>query len=163
MKKISKKVEKWFVSFSDSTYFKKLTEEQEYESDLIISSFGDLMYSYHLLSPEEWDEDGYLEDCCENILPRKITAGKSFFRSVAPVLSAFFTFIEEEGMLKNSSALEKRVKKIHKKIIKNAANPKHWGMAKSLLMAAKKGGVDIEDEDELNRFFASLNKGSWPG
>jgi len=156
LEKICNKVKKWYELFSNSKHFERLTPEQKKEAEFIITSVAQYMYSYDLLSPEEWDECS-LEDCCANLLPRKVTADESFFRSVAPVLFAFFTFAGEEGLLKDSSALAKKVEQAHERIKRNAANPEYWGMAKSFLMAAKNAGVDIENEQELNGFVAFLN------
>lgn len=156
MKKICDKVEKWYELFTRSKHFEELTPEQKYESDFIITTFTEYMYSYHLLAPEEWDEE-CLEDCCTEILPRKISAGESYFRSVAPVLSSFLRFAEEKGLLRNTSDLVKRVKEIDKQIIENAADPRNWGMAKSFVMAAMDAGVDITDEEELDRYLTSYN------
>lgn len=113
------------------------------------------MYSYHGLPPEEWNENG-LEDCCLDTLPRKITADESYW-SIAPVLSAFFNFLGEKELLRNASNLAKKVKKIDRQIVKNASDPSRWGMAKSMLMAARKAGVNIENETELNKFMHLYN------
>jgi hypothetical protein len=154
--KILDKINKWGMAFSESKYFKELTEEQKQESEFIFMTFAQYMYSYHGLTPEEWNESG-LEECCLDTLPRKITADESYYRSIAPVLSAFFNFLGEKGFLKNASNLAKKVKKIDKQIVKNASDSSRWGMAKSMLMAAKKAGVDIENEKELNKFIQLYN------
>lgn len=153
---IFEKINEWGIAFSESNYFKELTEEQKQESEFIIMTFAEYMYSYHGLSPEEWNENG-LEECCLDTLPRKITAEESYYRSIAPVLSAFFEFLEEKVLLRNASKLVKKVKKINKQIIKNASDPRRWGMAKSMLMAAVKAGVDIENHNELSKFMYSHN------
>lgn len=148
------KINEWGIAFSESNYFKELTEEQKQASEFIIMTFTEYMYSYHGLSPEEWNENG-LEECCLDTLPRKITAEESYYRSIAPVLSAFFKFLEEKVLLKNASRLVKKVKKLNKQIIKNASDQRRWGMAKSMLMAAVKAGVDIENHNELSKFMYS--------
>jgi len=153
LEEICDKVYKWGVEFSESKYFEELTEEQKQESEFVITSFAEYMYSYHGLSPEEWDEDG-LKECCLYILPRKITADESYFKSIAPVLSAFFAFLGEKNLLKNTSQLIRKVKKIDKQIVKNAKDPKNWGIAKTFAMAAKDAGVDITDEEEMQKFMA---------
>jgi len=148
---ILKKVYEWGRKFSESDYFKELTEEQKQESEFILTTFAEYMYSYHGLSPQEWDESG-LEECCLDTLPRKITADESYYRSISPVLSAFFNFLGEKGILKNASNLTKAVKKIDKQIVKNSTDSSRWGMAKSMMMEARKAGVDIENESELTKF-----------
>ena len=91
------------------------------------------------------------------ILPRKITADESYFRSIAPVLSAFFRFVEEKRLLRNASKLAKRLKRIDKQIARNASDPRNWGMAKSFAMAAKEAGFDITNEKEMEKFIALYN------
>jgi hypothetical protein len=150
------KINKWGIAFSESKYFENLTDEQKQESEFVLMSFADYMYSYHGLLPEEWNETE-LEECCLDTLPRKITADESYYRSIAPVLSAFFNFLGKEGLLKNAPKLAKRVTKINKKIVSNASDPRRWGMAKSMLMAAIKAGVDIENQNELNKFMYSYS------
>lgn len=156
LEEILKKVHEWGVAFSESKYFEELTEEQRQESEAVVMFFTEYMYSYEGLSPEEWDEEG-LEECCLDALPRKISAGESYFRSIAPVLSAFFSFVEEKRLLRNASNLARSVKRIDKQIVKNASDPKNWGSAKSFVMAAKGAGVDITNEEEMNNFMALYN------
>lgn len=148
----------WGVEFSKSEYFEELTDEQKRHSEFITQSFAEFMYSYYGLQPEEWGErtiDGGLEECCTWVFPKRITADQSCFESIAPVLSAFFSFAGEKGLLNNASELVERVQDIEREIVENASNPKNWGLAKSFLMIAKEAGVDIEDEQELNDFLKS--------
>jgi hypothetical protein len=144
------------VEFSKSKYYERLTEEQKRESEHVIMIFTEIMYSYHGVSPEEWDEER-LEECCLYTLPRKITADKSYYKSIAPVLSAFFEFVQAKGLPRNSSDLAERVREIDKQIVENAADPRNWGIAKSFLMAAKDAGVNIQDQKELNKFIQFYN------
>jgi len=116
------------------------------------------MYSYHGLSPEEWDdEDSELEECCLYNLPREITADKSYFRSIAPVLSAFFSFLKGQGLLRNAATLATRVKELNREIVKNACDPQNWGPAKSFMMAAKDAGVDTTNIEALKKCLAFYN------
>jgi len=156
LEEILNKVHEWSVAFSESNYFEELTEEQRQESEAVVMFFTEYMYSYEGLSPEEWDEEG-LEECCLDALPRKTSAGEPYFRSIAPVLSAFFSFVEEKRLLRNASNLARSVKRIDKQIVKNASDPKNWGSAKSFVMAAKGAGVDITNEEEMNNFMALYN------
>ena len=85
-------------------------------------------------------------------MPRKISAENALFRSIAPVLSAFFSFLEEKAILKNGSNLATTVNGLDEQIIENASNSKNWGFAKSFTMAAKNAGFDITDEKEMQLF-----------
>ncbi len=150
------KVHKWGVAFSNSKYYQQLTEEQQWESEGVIMFFAEYMYSYPGLPPEAWNAVG-LDECCLDILPGKVSAGQSFFKATAPVLSAFFTFLAERRLLRRAAALAKKVARIDKQIVRAASDPRRWGMAKSLVMAAMDAGVDVTDEEEMAAFTASLN------
>jgi uncharacterized protein YchJ len=156
LEEICDRVHEWGVEFSESKYFEELTEEQKDESEFVVMSFTEYMYSYQGLSPEEWDEAG-LEECCLCTLPRKITADESYYRSIASVLSAFFAFVGEKNLLKNTSQLTRKVKEIDRQIVRNARDPRNWGIAKSFAMAAKDAGVDITNEAEMQKFIALYN------
>jgi hypothetical protein len=147
----------WGMAFSKSRYFRGLTEEQKRESEFIVMSFTEFMYVHHGLSNSEWDEEG-LEECCSETLPRKISADEPYFKSIAPVLSAFFEFLGDKGLLRNAPNLVKRIKEIDNKIVKNAADPKNWGMSKSFFIAAKDAGFDLTKEDERNKFIELYNR-----
>lgn len=156
LEQVCNKADKWFTKFSKSPYFQNLTEEQKEASGSIISMFTEYMYNYHGRTPEEWDKRA-LESCCLETLPKKITADEAYFRSLAPVLSAFLGFTEKEELLKNSSDLAKAVQAIDKQIVETSNDPSSWGMAKSFMMSAKKNGVNLEDKKELNEYVIAYN------
>ncbi|MDP2844714.1 MAG: hypothetical protein Q8N79_01380, partial [Candidatus Methanoperedens sp.] len=76
LEEILNEIQTWMKTFNDSKYFKELTEEQQQESEFIISIFAEYMYSYNGLTPKGWDESGLVE-CCLDVLPRKVTADDS--------------------------------------------------------------------------------------
>lgn len=156
LEEILNKIETWEKTFHESKYFKELTEEQKQESGFIISIFAEYMYSYIGLTPKKWNESGLVE-CCLDILPEKITADESFFKSIAPVLYAFFRFLGEKKLIRKASKLAKKIKEIESQIVKNASDSSRWGFTKSMFMNAKKAGVDLENENEVNRFIFLSN------
>lgn len=156
LEKILNRVHEWGYNFSKSSKFQKLTEEQKDNSRFIIESFTEYMYSYHDLIPEEWNEVD-IEECCLDTLPRKISADDSYFKALSPVLSAFFSFLEEKDFLKNGYQLANRLRKITNQIVQEASDPRKWGMAKSLVMSATEAGVDVTNQKEMDKFVALLN------
>ena len=156
-KEIADKVKEWIAEFSKSEHFNELTYGQKHESGFIIDTFTELMYSYHGLTPEEWDEDG-VEECCLYTLPRKIATDIFYYKSLATVLSVFFAFLSEKNILKNAPKLIRRLRKIDKQIVRNAQDPNNWGMGKSLVMSARNAGVDITNKTEMDSFINIYNK-----
>jgi hypothetical protein len=72
-----------------------------------------------------------------------MSAELAFFQAVAPVLSAFFTFLAEKGLLSNARALAKIVAELDEEIVAASQDQRHWGPAKAFAMAAQKAGVDM--------------------
>ena len=155
-KEILEKVEKWFDDFSKTSYFKALNDEEKDSSYFIITNFTQFMYNYHYLAPEQWEPES-VEDCCLYTMPDKIIAEDSLFEAISPVLSAFFSFLDEKKLLKNASGLSMVVKKIDKQIVERAKNPDEWDTTKLMLMTAKEMGYDITNQVELQKFIILYN------
>ena len=151
LERILKKAKKWYSLFEKSKHFKRLTRVQKNEAYSIVEAFTGLMYSYNLLTPGRWNVED-TKDCCLYLMPRKLTKGDSYFRSVAPVLSAFFTFLGEEGLLTRGPELAEAVKGLGMTIMKNASDPKYWGMSKTIFMPAVMSGIDMTNEEEIQRY-----------
>src|SRR4030095_4106951 len=91
------------------------------------------------------------------IFPQKVSAEGSFFEAIAPVLSAFFSFLEDQSLVRNGRALAEAVEELEDEIVSNAEDSGNWGPAKHFVMAAHNAGVDIQDPDALRTFMMQLN------
>src|SRR6266487_977703 len=149
-------VDEWSEAFAKSPEFARLSDSQRRKARAITEFFARYTYEYLLLSPCEWD-CAAVEECCTEILPRKMSAGPSFFEAIAPVLSAFFTFLEDQSLLGNGRALAGVVEGLGDEIVTNAEDPGNWGPAKFFLMAALEAGVDIHAEGALEAFMFQYN------
>ena len=98
LEQILERVHEWGREWSESKYFQDLDDDQKEEAEFVVGSFGEYMYSYHGLTPEEWDEET-LEECCLDTLARKISAEEAYYSAMAPVLSSYLTFLAETGRL----------------------------------------------------------------
>jgi hypothetical protein len=156
LKRTLERVHQWGKEWWESRYAQELADEHKEEAEFVIGSFGEYMYSYHGLLPEEWDEPS-LEECCLDTLARKISADESYYRAMAPVLASFFTFLDETGRLRGASRLARRVRSIADQIVEHGSNPRYWGMAKSFVMGAKAAGVDPTNEAELTAYSLQQN------
>lgn len=61
-----------------------------------------------------------MEECCLDLLPRKVSAELTFYQSVEPVLTGFFEFLQEKGHITKAPALISRLKKVSGTMIKLA-------------------------------------------
>jgi hypothetical protein len=158
--KLDANVEKavtYWKEFSTSELFSELTESEKEESRFIVEMFAEYMYAYNLVPVEKWNVQD-MEEICTDILPRKVTSEGSFFHSMAPVLSAYFQFLDmKSGVVVDASGMASRVQALGPTIVKNGMNPRYWGMAKSFFMAAQEAGYDITDETEIHRAMADYN------
>lgn len=143
--------------FELSTNFKSLTASQKEDSRSIADFFATCMYNYEGVAPSGWDENS-LTSCCLNILPGKISEGEQFFKNVEPVLSQFFIFLGEKNVISNGIKLAECLKRISKDMIKAAADPSNWGSAKTFVMSAINAGVDLSDEDALDKYMNEYNQ-----
>lgn len=119
---------------------------------------AELIYNYELLSPEKWDESS-LEQICTNVYPSKVSADQEHFREVVPVLSAFFTFLDDRGELENAASLAAHVEHLEDMIVEQASDPANWGMAKSMLMdAADDAGTHLDELETIEEIEAVLGE-----
>jgi hypothetical protein len=150
------KVDGWMEEFERSPHFERLSGMEQDESRAVIRFFTEYSCSYLGVTPETWDRRSVVEGCV-SILPRKVTAEIGYFQAVAPVLSAFFSFLAEKGCLPNGRALAETVAGLGDRIVAAAEDPRNWGMAKSLGMKALAEGVDLTNPRALDAFMVKTN------
>lgn len=157
---VMERVLTWGNEWAQSDLFEALTDEQKSESRLIIETFTEYMFEYYDSPPEEWTPYG-VTACCVETLPEKVSAEEPFYRALAPVLASFITYLGRTGQILKSQSrqLVARVERLGPDIVQAAADPRNWGMAKSLVMAAYGAGVDPTNDVEMNRFVEQYNKG----
>lgn len=153
---IDKQVGGWFDDFINSPQYQPLTEVQKDKAPAVVRFFAEHSFRYVGIAPEQWSPGG-VSECCVEVLPRKVTAKLPFFQAVAPVLSAFFTFLAEKALLPNARALAETVAELDREIVAASQDPRNWGPAKSFAMAAEKAGVDLTDRRAMYQFMAEYN------
>ncbi len=148
--------DEWYEAFAKGPAFARLNDSHQRKAGAITEFFARYAYEYLGLSPRKWDR-GAVVECCTEILPRKVSAEVSYFEAVAPVLSAFFSFLEDESLLPNGRALAKAAASLHDEIVANSEDRSNWGPAKHFVMAAQDAGVDIGDPVALQAFMLQFN------
>ena len=153
---VHQEVRKWFKVFVESKYFENLSEDEKMEADFAIDVFAEYMYNYIGQNPCIWNIYG-LRECCVDVLPRKVTARKEFSTALPKVLKQFFLFLDENEFIKNGKSLAEEVINLEGDIIKAMNNSSKWGLAKTFMMNAMNEGVDISDQEELNKYISNYN------
>lgn len=154
---IKDRVSAWMDEFGESQEYLSLSADQKEESSFAIGVFADLMYGYHLETPEEWSE-GALRDCCLALLPRKVLAGPEFYGAVEPVLTTFFAFLQRTGRISNAAELTNELKQVAGTMIEDAEDPESWGWAEALLGQAVEDGVDVANEEKMYEYLQVLTE-----
>ncbi len=143
-----------FLKSSEAT---ELAEELFEDAGFIVCRVLEYAWDYVGSSPEELDEL-VLSEVLLEVLPRKFTAERDFFEKVAPVTEAFLKWMESEGILADTADLVETVHGWASTIVANSMDPEYWGMAKSFTMQAKADGVDIEDQEAMQRYIVEYNR-----
>lgn len=148
----------WGKQFVKTDHFETLADTQKQETENVLFTYAEHMYTNHGLSPERWNSEA-LTEVCVNTLPEVAVADTSYFESLSPVLSAFFTFLAEKNILSGASELAKTVNGLHDEIVQTALDTEHWNDAKIVGMAAQDAGVDLDDKKERKKFLENLKNG----
>ncbi len=146
----------WREQFANSPTFSNLNAVEQNCAAAIIESFAQCAFRYLNASPQSWNTE-IVRECCSEILPRKIAKGAWFFESVEPVLTRFFTFLGDNGLLPQGRSLAEAVENANLAAIINSENPVRWGPAKSFMMAAREAGVDLREPEGVVFWCNQLN------
>lgn len=131
-------------------------ELENYPEDLIyftIEKFSEDMLYYLSQTHETWDPDDVEYLYCD-IYPRKVILEEGDIKAIAPILTSFFTYLGNKGVISNNHAnqLKMRLYAIRDNILKLMKDKAVWSFMKTALWEASESGVDIEDERQLNEF-----------
>ncbi len=142
--------------FMESEAAGKLDPELFEDAGFITYHVLEYAWIYVGRSPEEFDEFT-MEEVLLEVFPRKLTAERDLFEKIAPITACFLEWLESEGILADTSGLIETVRGWRDTIVAYGMNPQYWGMAKSLMMQARADGVDIQDEQAMQRYLAEYN------
>lgn len=106
------KVYDWYSEFVETENFSSLGEEYQDISGQIIIDFTALVKYRQHTNPEEWDINSLKDYSQTTIIDEKYSEEEDYFTSISPVLTAFFTFLEQKSYIKNAKDLKKQVAKM---------------------------------------------------
>jgi hypothetical protein len=149
-------VNEWYDAFMKSPEFARLSNSHQRKAGAITEFFAKYAYEHLSLTPGKWDRDA-VEECCTEILPRKVSVEIAYFEAIAPVLSAFFNFLGNQSLLRNGRVLAQVVEDLDDEIVANAEDCGNWSPAKHFVMAALDAGVDIHEPGALEAFVLQFN------
>lgn len=132
--------------FTDSEHFADLTGHQQQEASFVVEGVAELLYAYEDTTIEECDRTS-LETVCTRIYPAKMSVEPDHFGAVAPVLAAFFQFLDDRGYHPDGEHLAVHVEGLGDEIVATAADPANWSPAKSAAMGNSEPVHDVMSSD----------------
>jgi len=148
--------------FAESSFMEKLSIEKQEHASFVGDTFAHYAINYIGEPPEEWDT-GTINEVCLYYVPGKVSSESVTFEYYGEILILFFHFLKNEGILTDIEELEVATKAIAKEIPKKAADPRNWHMAKSMMMPATESGLDLSNEEEMNRYMLMQQEQSLTG
>jgi uncharacterized protein YchJ len=144
-------------SFMESEEAKQLPGDLFEDAGFIVCQVLEYAWSYAGAAPEELDAV-VLDQVLLEVFPRKMTADCALFEKVAPVTEALLKWMGSEGILADTTGLVETVHSWAEAIVVEGMNPQNWGMGKSLMMQATADGVDIANQEAVQRYIARYNQ-----
>jgi len=138
--------------FMKSQWAASLPQDLFEDAPFITRRLLEYAETYDGTAPNELDEQT-LSDVLLDVFPRLVAGGRSFFAKVAPVVEALLEWMASEGILENGSALARSVHGWSEEIVEEAMEPESWGPTKAMTMEAEQTGVDVADEEAMQRFW----------
>lgn len=107
---------------------------------------------------------GHLNELLLELYPRKVSAGPELVDSTLPSLGALLEFLDDEGLLADSSDPPRRLRaaldQLSGPFREAMADRSKWGLAESLFGAMADDGVDPLDEGAREAWIGEFNAGS---
>ena len=121
-----------------------------------------LTHALHLL----WNRRGTLpedaspediEELMTELVPRKVVDDETGFRTLGLLLAGFYRYMTEKGFVENGEELLQTVERCTEPMVRNAADPAHWGLGKSVMGGMHGQGVDLDDPVAIDRWIREFN------
>lgn len=100
----------WYMKFCETKYYSKLVKKAQKQSEYIILDFLSLMFYEFDLKPDDWNVDSFDEYCHETLCEERNYRGEEYFKYASKVLLAFFQYLDEMNLHKNSKELIETIK-----------------------------------------------------
>ena len=139
--------------FQSSEPAKSLSPAASQFAGNILFYLMDLAYKYEHLYPHHFDY-GSLHLVLGNLFPRYICEYGPYFENVVPVSQAFLRWLDSAGILKNGKLLADDISDWTDDIVAKANDPRLWDHQKSIIMRARKEGVDETNPSEIAKFMS---------
>ncbi|MEM8527276.1 MAG: hypothetical protein AAGG68_21725 [Bacteroidota bacterium] len=146
-----------YHEFSESPFFEVLTEEEKEDAGFTVDCLQSYLFNYEGLTLTDATVEDIATVCLE-WMPKKITSELTFFKNISPILVQFFKYLGTTNAYPiDTEKVVTTLEEIADEIVKRAADPRNWGMAKSMMMGAVEQGLDLNDQQSLDQYMYDYN------
>jgi hypothetical protein len=150
------RIEAIVAAFADSPQCGELPGGRRKEVATNLEHAFRTMWDYQRKLPDEAGPDD-IEELMLQTLPRKAVDSEDGFRVLGAELKAFYRFMTDKGFLKNGEEFVITVERCIEPMVKNAADPAHWGPAKGIFTQMHRDGVNPTDKKAVERWMREFN------
>jgi hypothetical protein len=143
----------------ESPHFSALPEAVKEDAHLAVSAFADYAYSYEGEYIDDWTVETVISICTDAI-PRKVSASAEEIGLMADALAAFFDWLYLNKLHSEALKMRNEVRRIKSQMVRIAADPNQWGMAKNLVMGAIESGIDMNDKEAFDNYLDQMQEQS---
>ena len=133
-------------AFLESSQCAELPDHQRREAGFVVECFGEFLFAYEGTSFADTTTEA-VERVCTRTYPAKVAVEPAHFETVAPVIAAFFRFLDDRGEVAHGERLANHVMALDEDIVAAGADPDAWGMGKSMTM--EEGIDDVQYLDDV--------------
>lgn len=128
-------------------------------ADWIVEQFLAFKVGYREEAPLRWTVD-LVEEFLLDHFPRKANATDAQIEALPEYVRSFLEWLGRTGRepARIVERLVERVGRLREAFLREARNPAHFGIAKTLAKAMEREGADFSDDKAVNRFMADFNE-----
>lgn len=153
---------RWLQGFFSSEHADTLSDSEKDHFPEVISDLTWNLLHFRSKTPDTWDPAS-LQDCLLIDYPRSVIKDDEYFEVLPGILSSFFTYLEETGLLVQGKNLNATVDECKVSFFNNLDDPRHWGPKKAFLYLAHEQGTDTTDPKAVNSFIRKFITMQAPG
>jgi len=113
------------------------------------------------LIPHQWYEDP-LEECVIEQFPKKVSRIPEYFLIIAPVLTAFFRYLEREKLQPHAGAMAEEMERVQTRLLEAVEYLSRNGFSRQIVIRAREQGIDVTDRAAMLALRREFEK-SHPG
>lgn len=148
-------VGQWYNNFQNDPGFRLFEDDDTEYTETILSDLTGFMLYYQDCLPTEWTVDR-IEHCLMIDFPRSLYRDGEYIYSVPVVLTQFFHYLENSGLLSGAADIARYIDDNRFDFYAEMDEPDSYSMRKGLLISAEDEGIDTDDETAVLAYLEKI-------